>query len=319
MTTTSEIMIPEASALTVDTSRIDVSEFSEQDDKDYLMQKGENILRIVAKAALDIGKELVEIQERFRADNPKGEGLGAFYSSLGINHAQVSRWTARYKAYLAYMEIFGEFDPDGADKFNQLADRAASGLMMLPTDYREAFFADIVNGDLPSQSTVEEVNSRTEVKLSKAEELLAAARVRKEQADDKWEMVKTDQNIDKASKEYKTAMKAPQYFSKTINAYENKIADLTAQVEAEQARVSEYERREEKTKSELEKLRFDDDSTREERIKRLTNSLTISVPQVMADLQKFFTEKDHYPTEVREHLLEQSVYLTNYIADQLDS
>jgi predicted RNase H-like nuclease (RuvC/YqgF family) len=243
----------------------------------------------------------------------------AFYTSLGINVAQVSRWTARYKAYLAYMEIFGEFDPDGADKFNQLADRAASGLMMLPTDYREAFFADIVNGDLPSQATVDEVNSRTEVKLSKAEELLAAARVRKEQADDKWEMVKSDQNIDTTSKEYKTASKAPQYFSKTINAYENKIADLTAQVEAEQARISEYERREEKTKSELEKLRFDDDSTREERIKRLTNSLTISVPQVMADLQKFFTEKDHYPTEVREHLLEQSVYLTNYIADQLDS
>ena len=107
--------------------------------------------------------------------------------------------------------------------------------------------------------------------------------------------------------------------TKAINRYEQRIAELQQQIEDErQAKEAETEKVN-RVRSELEKLKFDDDQTRQERIKRLTNSLTISVPQVMADLQKFFTEKDAYPEDVREHLLEQSIYLTNYIADQLDS
>jgi hypothetical protein len=43
----------------------------------------------------------------------------------------------------------------------------------------------------------------------------------------------------------------------------------------------------------------------------------MGVPQVMADLQKFFPVKDHFPQEVKDHLLQQATYLANYIGDQL--
>ena len=170
MTTTSALMIPEASALHVDTSVINVSEVETQEEKDFLMEKGENILRIVALASLEIGREFLEIQTRFKSEKKRGDGLVEYYKSLGVTTPQVSRWVNKYKAFLAYNEIFGEFDSEGADKFNQLADKAAAGLMTLPTEYREAFFADIANGDSPSQAIVDEVNQRPEVKLSKAEE-----------------------------------------------------------------------------------------------------------------------------------------------------
>ena len=319
MTTTSALMIPEASALHVDTSVINVSEVETQEEKDFLMEKGENILRIVALASLEIGREFLEIQTKFKTeDNRKGEGLGEYYKSLGVTKPQVSRWVNKYKAYLAYNEIFGEFDSEGADKFNQLADKAAAGLMTLPTEYREAFFADIANGDSPSQAIVDEVNQRPEVKLSKAEELLAEAKARKEKANERWELVKKNPDISPKSAEYRTANSSKAAISKVISGYEKKIAELTAQIQEEHSKNNEYEKREEKVRAELEKLRFDDASTREERVKRLTNSLTISVPQVLADLAKFFTEQDHYSPEVREHLIEQSTYLTNFIADQLD-
>ena len=43
----------------------------------------------------------------------------------------------------------------------------------------------------------------------------------------------------------------------------------------------------------------------------------MAVPQVLADLQKFFAERELYDEDIRSHLLEQSTYLANYIGDQL--
>ena len=317
MTETTSIIIPDADTLTVDTSCIDVSEVESQEDKGFLMDQGEKILKVVARAALEVGRELVDIQERFRATDARGTGLVKFYESLGLTMSQVSRWTAKYKAFQAYVEIFGEVDCEAATKFNDMADRAASNLMALPTEYREAFFADIALGNVPSQDTVEEVCKRPEVKLSKAEELLEAAKVRQSKAEDRWEMLKADPEIKSSDPEYKSASTAFRQASKIIAKYEDQIKELEQRVLAEEMRNAEYEEREKRVKTELEKLKFDDEATRTERIKRLTNSLTISVPQVMADLQKFFAEKENYPEDVRAHLLEQSTYLANYIGDNL--
>ena len=317
MTETTSIIIPDAYALTVDTSCIDVSEVESQEDKGFLMDQGEKILKVVARAALEVGRELVAIQERFRENDSKGSGLVRFYESLGLSPTQVSRWTAKYKAFKAYVEIFGEVDCEAANKFNDMADRAASNLMALPTEYREAFFADIALGNIPAQDTVEEVCKRPEVKLSKAEELLEAAKVRQAQAEEKWELLKADPQAKSTDPEYRSASTAFRQASKIIAKYEDQIKELEQRVLAEEMRNAEYEEREKRVKSELEKLKFDDEATRTERIKRLTNSLTISVPQVMADLQKFFAEKEDYPEDVRSHLLEQSTYLANYIGDNL--
>ena len=315
MTQTSAIMIPDASALTIDLSCIDCSEVESQEDKDFLQEKGETILRIVAKAALEVGQQIVEIQEHFHKNDSMGTGLTKFYTSLGIDRGKASVWANKYRSFMAYVELFGT--EESVEKFNSLSDVSGARIWTLPDEYRRSFLADIAIGESPSPDLLKEVSGRTEVKLTKTEELLAEAKARKEKSDERWELAKEVGKKEDPT-EYNRAQKERGYITSRINEYEKRLLELTDQIEEERAKNAEYERREEKTKSELEKLRFDDDSTRDERIKRLTNSLTISVPQVMADLQKFFTEKDHYPTDVREHLLEQSVYLTNYIADQLD-
>ena len=318
MTEASAIIIPDASTLTVDTSCIDVSEVESQEDKDFLIEKGEKILRVVARAALEVGQELIEIQEQFRENDIRGTGLVKYYKSIGLTQTQVCRWTAKYKAFKAYMEIFGEIDCDAPKKFNDLADRAASKLISLPTEYREAFFADIALGDIPSQNTLEEVSKRPEVKLSKVEELLAAAKIRQAQTEDEWEMARINPEIRCDSPEYKKADKARRYSSKIISRYEQQIQELQQQIEQERLEKLEETKKKERILADLEKLKSDDAAKRAERIAHLTNTLTVSIPEVLADLQKFFAEADEYPEDVRAHLIEQSTYLTNYIADQLD-
>ena len=97
------------------------------------------------------------------------------------------------------------------------------------------------------------------------------------------------------------------------------LADLKAEIEAERLKTTEEAERSARLEKELQKLKYDDASQKAERVKRLSSTLTVAVPQVLADLQKFFAEKDLYDEDIRSHLLEQSTYLANYVADQLDS
>ena len=155
------------------------------------------------------------------------------------------------------------------------------------------------------------------MKLTKAEELLERARRRKAQAEDDWEEVKADPEITSRAPEYKQAHAANINATKTVARLEQELADLKSAIHAERAKADEQAQIAEKLTRELDKLKFDDESQRQERIRRLSASLTVSVPQVLADLGKFFTEQDHYPEEVKKHLLEQATYLANYVGDNL--
>jgi hypothetical protein len=317
--TTSSIIIPDASTLAVDTSCIDVSEVESQEDKDFLHEKGENILRIVAKAALEVGQQLVEIQERFKTEDPRGTGLTNFYESLQLTRSQCQRWSNKYRAYVSYCEIFGA---EGAtEKFNELGDRAASSIWLLPTEYREAFFSDIAADNVPTEKTVLEVSRRPEVKLTKAEELLAAAKLRKQSADEKWEMVKADPEITYKDPEYEKTYKGVEQGKNSIAIYEKRIVELQQQIEAERLERAEEEKNRERVLSALEKdlqkLKFDDANVKAERVKKLSTTLTVSLPQALADVSKFFAEIDQYPEDVREHIYNTAKALANQIADSL--
>lgn len=320
MNEASSIIIPDASTLSVDTSCIDVSEVENQEDKDFLMEKGESILRIVAKAALEVGRELVEIQDRFKEE--KATGLLKFYESIGLGANKANRWSAKYRAFYAYVELFGE---DGAtEKFKELPDVAGQRIWSLPTEYREALLADIAIGNPPTSEEVRKLSQKPQVRLSKAEELLEKAKARKEQADENWEMVKSDPSIVSADPEYKEAAQNRVASGKAIANFEQQIADLTAQIEEEKLKTAEEaeakkiaEADKASLEKELQKLKFDDAKVRAERVKKLSTTLTVSIPQALADVSKFFAEIDHYPEEVRQHIYESAKSLANTIADKL--
>ena len=294
MTNASAILIPEASALDVDTSRIDVSEVESQEDQDFLLEKGENILRIVARAALEVGRELVEVQERFKEEHGRGAGLGKFYTSLGITHSQASTWSGKYRCFLAYSELFGESGAE--DTFNALPDSIGRLVWRLPAEYKEAILADIAVGNPPTTPELKELQKSPEVKLSKAEELLAQAKARKESATTSRDEANADISIAN---------------------FEQQIADLQAQIEEEKLRTAEQTEESARLEKELQKLKFDDAKVRAERVKKLSTTLTVSIPQVTADVLKFFAEIDEYPEEVRKHVYENARSLADQIADKL--
>lgn len=313
MTEASAIMIPEASAITVDTSRIDVSEVETQQDKDFLMDRGECILQIIGRAALEVGEQIARVQDRFTAEGEKG--LGKYYTSLGITQQKASRWARCYRAYASYVSIFGD---DGAiEAIDSLGDVAAAGLYSLPTSYREALLADIALGNPPTAKSIAEISSRKEVKLSKAEELLAAAKVRADKSSTTWELAKADPEIETGSREYKSAARDVYDAKTSIANFEQQIADLKAEIEKEKLNTAEEAEEKARVEKELQKLKFDDAAARAERVKRVSSTLTLSVPQTLADVQKFFAERNEYPEEVQKHLLQQCTLLANYIGDQL--
>ena len=111
---------------------------------------------------------------------------------------------------------------------------------------------------------------------------------------------------------------------KSIANFEQQIADLKAQIEeeklktaeeAESKKIAEAERA--SMEKELQKLKFDDAKVRAERVKKLSTTLTVSIPQALADVSKFFAEIDHYPEEVRQHIYNSAKTLANEIADKL--
>ena len=64
MTLTTDIELIEASDLQIDASVIDVSEVESQEDKDFLLEAGKQILTIEAKADFAIKKVVATIQGR---------------------------------------------------------------------------------------------------------------------------------------------------------------------------------------------------------------------------------------------------------------
>ena len=335
MNLSADIEVYQASDITIDATVIDVSEVEAEVDKAFLREKGSDILMIEAKADFAIkkivatiqgraslakGKVIAEVQDRFHEQFFNGKGLARWYESVGLKQGAASSYAAAYRATAQFQDLFdGLVEPT---KVLECSDLALAKIQHLPTDYKEDVLAEIAVGNIPTGKEVAELASQPEVKLSKAQELLAAAKARKKAAEARYEEVKNDPDIPATingeySPEYQSAKAAAHSANTSVKRFEEQIATLQKQVEEEKLKTAQAAEREAKAKKELQQLKFDDAKTREERVKRLTSSLTIGVPQALADLQKFFAEKDHYPEDVRKHVLEQATHLANYIGDQL--
>ena len=86
-------------------------------------------------------------------------------------------------------------------------------------------YSEIANGTI----TVEEaqkISADPSTKLSKAEELLAAARIRKQEAEERREGVKADPDIKHDSPEYVSARSNLAQTDKSTNTWEAKVAEL---------------------------------------------------------------------------------------------
>lgn len=323
----------------VDASQIDVSEFKDEQDQSFLITHGHELMRIDAKAeqakeqickAIDAkandakGKLIYEIQERFKNTPELKGGLMRYFHSLGYWESSTMSRMGLEKpgdcqslqsaflnanAYRAALEM--ERKLVNQLPADQIQDRArslpASVLGRIYTSFsekdRESYYERIAKGEGFTVSEVAADSREPEAKLSKAEELLARARIRKQEAEARWEEVKANPEVSPQDREYKTASKMENSAGHAVTDWEAKVADLQAQVEAKEA--------------ELNKFKFDEDLKRQERIKALTSALTVGVPQATADLNKYIKDAEYYPSEVRRHFDDQIKVLADMCGDYL--
>ena len=160
--------------------------------------------------------------------------------------------------------------------------------------------------DREAQTTAARVRITTQNKLDEAADTLAAdikaGRVTKDKADEEWEEVKAA-DIESESAEYVQAASKSAATQNSVETWESKVADLQKQVEAKEA--------------ELKKFKHDSEFARQERIKLLTDALTVGVPQATADLNKYIADADYYPEPIRKHMDEQIKVLADMCGDYL--
>lgn len=322
----------------VDASHIDVSEFKDEEDQSFLITHGHELLRIDAKAeqakeqickAIDAraddakGKLIYEIQERFHNTPELKGGLMRYFHSLGYWDKNMEKmglsqpdeyqmlgtafvWANSYRAALEMQEkLKGALSPEEIQaRASSLSKNALARIYQSHSEEdRTSIYQDVAAGRVITDKEANEIAKDPSVKLSKAEELLQRARVRKQEAEERWEQVKADPDIKSDSPEYNEASCANRSSSRAIENYEQKILDLQAQVEAKE--------------SELNKFKFDEDLKRGERIKALTSALTVGVPQATADLNKYIRDAEYYPSEVRRHFDDQIKVLADMCGDYL--
>jgi hypothetical protein len=303
--TESSSIIPDASALTVDTSCIDCSEVESQEDKDFLVERGRNILEIVAWAALKVGHQVNLVQKRF--EGSRTGKLTKFYDSLGISEIMARKWSCKYRLYCDYVEGNGG-DETTLQAFNHMNDNVAQLVDNMPYQEREDCLKRIGAGVKITKEEASEISNKTETKLNKAEELLFGSHDRLDDAQKTLDSGVTGVERDRARSAKSNA-------EKSIAKFEQQIADLQAQIEEEKLKTAKQHEENAKLETELQKMKFDDASVRADRVKRVSNQLLVQVPAVLSEVQKFYAEIEHYDNNTRDFLEEQLDMLTGYLKD----
>ena len=217
MEPTTEIqLLDPACSISIDRTQIDVSEVESDADKAFLMEHGAEILTIQAKtdhaikqviatiqgrASLAMGKVIAEVQDRFHERDSKGSGLQKWYASVGLEPRKACGWANAFRATKDFQGLFdGLVEPE---KVLACSDKALSLINNLPASHKEEILAEVAVGNPPTTNEIIEISKKPEVKLSKAQELLQMAKIRKADADQAWEEVKADPLINSSTTEYR--------------------------------------------------------------------------------------------------------------------
>ena len=256
-------------------------------------EKAEFAIQVVTQsirtqASVAKGKVLLQLRERFD-QVPALEGKWMeFLESEGINTNTASLWMNSARAIEEHSSEYGE------DFLMSFGSATLSTIQKLPAIVKEAVLDDAADaGVAPSVSEVQEIRKDPKTKLAKAMEDLEAVATR--QVDPE----RTPEG------KYKDA-KQEQKLLETIEQLKSQIAEdkIRAEMEAKDK---------ERIEAELELLKYDDAAAREQRIKRVSNTLIVSIPAVLADVQKYIAEKEHYESKTTKSLDESLETLINYL------
>ena len=256
-------------------------------------EKAESAIQVVTQsiktqATVAKGKVLLQLRERFdKVPALEGKWM-EFLESEGIKQITAQTWMS---AARAVVENSGEY---GEDFLLSFSSRSLGLVQQLPSVIKEAMLDDAAeNGEPIKIKEVQEVAQMPQTKLAKAMEQLEAVAARKDDPDRSNDCKRQDKVSEKKLLE-------------TIEQLKSQIAEdkIRSEMEAKDK---------ERIEAELDLLKYDDAAMREQRIKRVSNTLIVSIPAVLADVQKYIAEKDHYDSKAVKSLDDSLETLVNYL------
>ena len=267
---------------------------------------------IRTQAAVAKGKLLLDIREKYAHIPGFTKSLEEFSKRIGAPPTTLRNWMAAATSVAKHENVFGtEF----------LMEQSASSLSKmhsLPDKVQTAILEDSVeDGKLPSHSQLKEIANTTSVKIMSAEEKLEEALAKRKTAEEDWELVKADPDIKSSDEEYKHMRASLNVANNSVDTYRQQIEQLKSDLVGEKAKAESAKKAQEQLNKEIESLKFDDTAAKEQRIKRISATLTINIPQILSDVMKFVAEEheyqDTYKTAIREQMVQLHTFLGEHV------
>lgn len=316
----------------VDSSGIDVSEFEQEEDKKFLVEKGTELLRIDAKAedakakivkAIDDraedakGKIVYQIQEEFRNDPEKKGGLLRYFHSLGYwgatdmekmglekpteikaSMVTVFTWANGYRGAKEMADQLAESytEEQIREKITAQSPTALAKIYTrFSTEDRKKLYENTTPLDV--KSVIEE-SQKPERKLNKAIEDLDEAKEIADSRKDEWEKAKKSPSFKTKESKAKELGALSINADKAVSKLETKIKDLEEQIKARAKEEEETNKTLDKLQNEVDRLNAPEEEKKQRRT-ATANALIATLPNVHSHLVRFYGDiQDHEPDTV---------------------
>jgi len=267
---------------------------------------------IKTQAAVAKGKILSKIREQYAHLPSWDDSWQEFVKRLGVSNNTICHWIAAAKLVESKQDVLG------VDFLMEQSATSLSTVQKLPEAVKEAVLEDAVeNGKLPSNKELKEISKSTPVKVMKAQENLDAAIEKRQQLEDQFNNLKQDPYVSSSSPEYQNTATNLTHANNSIDRLNEQIAQLKTDLVGEKAKAESARKATEQLNKEIESLKWDDETAREQRIKRIQSTLTINIPQILSDLMKFTAEEKFYQDEYKTAIREQMVSLKTFLEEHV--
>ena len=248
---------------------------------------------IRTQASVAKGAVLLKLRERFDQVPALDGKWYQFLDEIEVNRANAIRW-------MNSARVVAEHGPQcGEDFLLSFSSEGLNNLYRLPTVIKEAVLEDAVEtGKPPSSKEMADITAKPQTKLAKALEALEAKSERLEEL---------NEGAEPAHSQEKYQLKGD------TKKLEETIEQLKSQIAEDKIKAEQSAKETERLNAELELLKYDDEAAREQRVKRVGNTLIVQLPAVLSDLQKYVAEKDHYDKKVVDSLDKSIETLINYL------
>jgi hypothetical protein len=337
----------------VDSSGIDVSEFEQEEDKKFLVEKGTELLRIdlvgedakakICKAIDDRaddarGKIIYEIQEEFRSSPEKKGGLYRYFHSLGYwdksamepmglqKHDEVKaslrtafRWANAYRgAKDVSDQLAGEYTEEEIQAKIAIYSPTVLGQMVESLSAKDRKDLYESSGPVKREDVISEAK-KPERMINKIKEDLSEAQENLEKREAEWEEVLADPDIPRTlddgtiNPEYDKASVYKTKATSSVSKLEKKIKDLQEQIDARDKEEEKTAKAITKLKNEVDRLNAPEEEIKQ-RMLSTSNALIATLPNVHSHLQRFYTDIEHYDQDTV-LVLEEHIKLVQSLID----